>query len=294
MSLKEIKECCSSIDDNTAVFAIQNEHFDCFENLINVGSHLIPKFICDVAIEKNNLKILEWLYEKGFECSAWTFYTAVKEGNLDILKWLKEKNCPWDKHNSCITSIIHGHFEIMEWLFDNGCNFNEEMCGAAAMCGNLNFLKWLREKKCPWDEKTSKFAIYEGHLDILEWINNEKCPFPEDACELAVLKEQIKSLNFLLKKKFPLRNVLIKTLHWKRFDCLEFLLLKKCSFDNEFLNSLKFHWDNFQFEIESYPEIKKFCKNHFENKLFSDTKLNVSNSEIKKNLFFEKTKSLEF
>jgi hypothetical protein len=263
MSLKETKECCLNINDDTAIFAIKNEHLDCFENLMNIGNHLIPKFICDVAIEKKNLKTLKWLYEKGFECSIWTCYTAVKEGQLDILKWLKEKNCPWDEKNCCITAIINGHFEIMKWLFDNKCHFDEEMCGAAAMSGRLDFLKWLRKNKCPWDERTSKFAIYEGNLDILEWIYNEKCPFPEDACELAVLKEKLESLNFLIKNKFPLGDVFIKTIHWKRFNFLDFLLSKQCSFNKTFLNLLNFYWDNFKFEIENYPEIKKICEKNF-------------------------------
>lgn len=81
----------------------------------NIGANYI-----DIAIYKNNFKILDWLLNKGCGFGLKTFSKAAGCGNLKIMKWLLKHKCKLydDTLNSAIT---YGNLNNIKWLISNGC-----------------------------------------------------------------------------------------------------------------------------------------------------------------------------
>ncbi len=69
-----------------------------------------------IAIGTNDIKILDYLYDEGFELQHKVFMTAAKEGNLDILDWLKKENCPYE-----FDELSNGNFNsfVKKWIKEN-------------------------------------------------------------------------------------------------------------------------------------------------------------------------------
>src|SRR5207302_593118 len=80
---------------------------------------------------------------RGFLPCAW----AASNGNLKMLQWLREKGCPWDA-STCSYAAQGGHLEVLQWARDQGCPWDASICAYAANAGHLEILRLLREYGC--------------------------------------------------------------------------------------------------------------------------------------------------
>lgn len=65
------------------------------------------------AAKKNNLVILEWAEQKGYNLSC-VCKIAAKSGNLEILVWLDNHNI-LDTPNATYGAASGGHLHILNW-----------------------------------------------------------------------------------------------------------------------------------------------------------------------------------
>ncbi len=83
------------------------------------------------AIEDNDIKVLEFLLNKGFKIGRKDEYHpirhAAEKGNLAVLKWLRWHGW-WSRDDYIVGLQVaeeNGHMSIREW-FDN--NFDDKPC----------------------------------------------------------------------------------------------------------------------------------------------------------------------
>jgi kynurenine formamidase len=103
-----------------------------------------------MASKKNDLDMVQLLLSKGeFESEEiknnyTIFRCAVPGGNLKILEYLKEKGFAL---SGIDLAALKGNREIIEWFLNNGyiSEFDDETMVAASKYGDLEQLKWLRK-----------------------------------------------------------------------------------------------------------------------------------------------------
>ncbi|SPN79846.1 Ankyrin repeat-containing protein [Brazilian cedratvirus IHUMI] len=172
-------------------------------SLLEACPELAPLYVCAEAIKNNNIKVLQWAYQKGYKPSEYSYFHIVQHvgmemvkcfltngyswsvhsysymaecGRLDLLEYLEKQGCPLTG-DLCAGAAEGGHLEIIKWAMDRGCLLTGNACSGAAGSGHLEVLKWLREHECPWDEWTVLAAAEEGHLEVLKWAIANGCPW---------------------------------------------------------------------------------------------------------------------
>ncbi|SOB74030.1 ankyrin repeat [Cedratvirus lausannensis] len=85
-------------------------------SLLEAYKNFIPSNVCTIAAKENNMQVLQWAKQRGYELDSFIYFYAAKYGNLEMAKWLGKNGCPW----------------------------NESVCTGAAQIGNLEILQWAR------------------------------------------------------------------------------------------------------------------------------------------------------
>ncbi len=144
--------------------------------LRNLGFKLSNRLF-QLAAEKGNIKILDWLRDNDCPWHEQTFLTAINHGDLYLCMWLKRDGCPWDASTFFMAAGKNSKLHILQWLQENGCPWDEQTYYPAVMEGNLDAVRWLRENGCPWDEQTFLAAALQENLDLMKWLLLNNCPW---------------------------------------------------------------------------------------------------------------------
>jgi hypothetical protein len=79
-----------------------------------------PAYVCRIAAEMGNLKIIEWcITQKPFHWDYTICASAAFHGHLEIIKWIKANGFHWDS-TACASAALNNQFETLEWLNKNG------------------------------------------------------------------------------------------------------------------------------------------------------------------------------
>lgn len=109
---------------------------------------------CSYAVLGNNLDLLKWLIQNGYQFNKSSYIEAVRNGNLKILKYLLN---------------LSQHNLNYPWI-------DSTITAEAAKNGKLTILKWLRKKGCRWDEFTTYLAYEYKRINTLKWAIENGCP----------------------------------------------------------------------------------------------------------------------
>lgn len=104
---------------------------------------------CSTLVNEGNLKILEWVVKNNYPEIDSISRTAAKKGNLEILDWYFT-NHVWDD-SICIIAAENCEFKVLEWIKKNNFSWNAGAYGIAKIRHNDNVVKWIIQNDYPYD-----------------------------------------------------------------------------------------------------------------------------------------------
>ncbi len=127
--------------------------------------------LCELAAQRGNLPVLQWLRSHDSEWGQTCRY-AAERGHLEVLKWAHFAGAPLDYvHISYYPALIGGHRDVLAWLGSIGCSLEKAVSGAA-MSGDTDLLDWLKDKRIPFNDDAFSHAGMGGHKSVLNWMRD--------------------------------------------------------------------------------------------------------------------------
>ena len=189
--------------ESAVMKAVKSKNAENLHFLLGYMSTKVPSFLkCNERYAKaaGFTIMLPKLHRLGFKLTKDIFELAVKKNDTRILEWLKKSDCPWDEYTFA-AAAEHGSIDVLRWLLENGCPWNRYTFTKAAKAGNIDTLMWLAENKFTWNKQAFANAVSHGELKVLKWLKENGCPWDEYAFSNAVRSGNIEVLNWL-KKNF--------------------------------------------------------------------------------------------
>jgi hypothetical protein len=170
------------------------------QHLLTKQQCLAPLQLSHYAAHSGSIDMLDWLKAEGW-CAfdTCTCSGAAKGGHLAALQYLHSEGCDWNAEYIARSAASSGSIEVVDWLRQQpdtvidagvmaaavradqigmcehlrsiGCEWDDDACDEAAVCGHSDMLRWLREHGCPWDvgDVCINAAIH-GLTDILDYV----------------------------------------------------------------------------------------------------------------------------
>ena len=167
-----------------AVYQGDLVNFAAFQGSVEILRWLIEEERCELNQKTGrwaglggSVKVLAYLWERGYEIGIKECNGAACGGHLEALAYLRDLDLSpgtWF-YWTCAYAARGGQLEALKWLRDQDppCPWNEETCAEAARWGHLEVLKWARDQDppCPWSrEECREQASRNGHRHIVKWI----------------------------------------------------------------------------------------------------------------------------
>ena len=181
--MKVLHESGCPWDEHVCNLAARNGSIDCLRYVVEHGCELDSYSACECAIENNHLDCLKYLCDHEGACpteeggmTLVDIAIAYFTGDLKILDYLRDKGASCDV-SSCQLAAELGHVECLQHLREGGCPWDKTACEAAACGGHVDCLMYLHEHGCPWDEKTCLGAVDNHQPEILAYLHENGCPW---------------------------------------------------------------------------------------------------------------------
>jgi len=152
------------------------------------------KTMASSIAHSENLKCLQWAYDKGYIFDVNVFKSVFFTGNVKIMEWLMEIGCPYNKlcYSSSDLNIVAGSFkkifaslDMLKLLYHNGCVLTNFISFGAAYAGNLEMLKFIHENALLLSPDIIYYAAQNGHLHIIHYALQHNCTYGADAINIA-------------------------------------------------------------------------------------------------------------
>ena len=204
-------------NSNTCVAAAEGGQLDILKwmakpmlalNNIYVLIPAIPnKSTADMAAQKGNVEMLQWLWEEGCEVDSHSLRYAVENDNIECLEWAAnvDGSLLVDSFGVCWAledAARCGNLRIVQWLHTRGYAGRTRECLVAARGGHLVMLQWLRANGYEWadlgrGEEVCSEAAAGGHLELLQWAYGAGAPCNAYACSRAAEGGHLETLKWL-------------------------------------------------------------------------------------------------
>jgi hypothetical protein len=187
----------------------------------------IETMITTGAAQSGNLRLLRWLYGKGYRVSETAERRAARRGHKHILEWIhvnvhKLSNMTqYDAAEAGQKHIIkyliglglvdcsvygsaaaNGHIKLMRYLNKNGFEARPCAIEAAARHGKKRTILWLRRNGIEWGDKTCKEAAHYS-VGMVKWVLDQGAPWHRDACATAVYAGKCEVVKFAKSMGLP-------------------------------------------------------------------------------------------
>lgn len=175
------------------------------EYLISEGCEADHLSLMDMAVTKNNIFMMQYLYERHHvSLSIWTIIEAVRESTrFAAAQWLIQNGYPLAPGVLDI-AVRTGHVGIMRLLIDAGVPMTgQTVLGTIKDDGTFNctMAKLLMAEGCPLDERFLLQAIRSGAISAIKWGRAQGLPWPADAmAEAAALPGAQAMVEFLVSE----------------------------------------------------------------------------------------------
>ena len=143
--LKILKKKGTNFNENECYYywALLNKQFEIVKwLLINGVKWKVIEFRFIVMYA--DINFIKWLYYNNYSWDSQVILVAIKRNNMEIIEFLYEKKCPLSANCFNYTSNI----QMMEWLIDRNCPINKSVCSSASYLGNLDF-EMVKIKELP-------------------------------------------------------------------------------------------------------------------------------------------------
>lgn len=113
------------------------------------------------AIEINNLRLLNLLYENKFDVPLNLYVVVFQKGNLEILKYCIER-FPVDKNRFLLDSAaIDGNMDCIKYAYDHGFTYSKSFIRLALSSDNIKSVDFAVEHNFP---EVNKYRIFIDNL----------------------------------------------------------------------------------------------------------------------------------
>jgi hypothetical protein len=129
----------------------------------------------------NNVEMLNFICETGYECTEFDFIHAIDRGKKEIVEYLFEKNCPTSR-GVFIAAMKQKDFDFMEKLYSRNCPWDADLYLVA---GDFEDFRWLYAHHCPVDSRFMNRILMWYSRDVLDWAIKNKFPADLDSVRLA-------------------------------------------------------------------------------------------------------------
>lgn len=116
------------------------------------------------AVEFKNIKMLNWLHHKGYECPSQALTVAIMRGYTEIVDWLLEHKCI-PNVKTVNAAVCRGDYELLDLLLKHGAPKDESAVMLAAINKNFNLLKYLDWLNFPLTQNTLKVCSTQEMYD---------------------------------------------------------------------------------------------------------------------------------
>lgn len=144
------------------------------------------------AVKNNNLEMLQWLVEHGYQIEhkidymgyaigSKEYQIALKGGFFQIFKWLHEK---------------YGFFDVVNsYASENASYYAIKYC-------NLEMLKWMVKEGYPIDYDEYYLALEEGFFEIFEWLYENVGKFNVSYSIIKFMVREESWVDWAIEKKY--------------------------------------------------------------------------------------------
>lgn len=236
----------------SSINAIQNDNFECFKLLCEIGykETIYDTCISDCAASVGNLECLEYANKcVGIRWNENTCLAAAENGHVNILKYLYENGCKWDCR-IIIDAILRDNIEILKYAVENGCPWRGDESYFVSMFGSFECFKYihenifelnyymfilaitynddekiayLMENKCPFNDKVCSAAALNGYLNVLKYLHENNCRWDERTCLKAARSGNLECLKYAHESGCPWdERVLYKSRKNKHLKCFKY------------------------------------------------------------------------
>lgn len=157
------------------------------------SEHIGPGIV-SIALQSENLAMLEWLKACGYPLEAFEemgdsiAHVAAMNRKLQVLQWLGVhfgqlfESLNASGETPLLSAASYGHLDAVAWMHAQGASLyartslGRTAAHLAAAGGHLALLTWLAEQGCDIRERTylgytlACMAAKAGHVHILEWL----------------------------------------------------------------------------------------------------------------------------
>ena len=123
----------------------------------------------DEAIVKEDLKLLESLWDKGLTFDDFSGSKAVCAADFRIRDWVLQKKFKPD-YLAYLFAIRRKRFDVLEWLYEYGVPLTTTLANYAVVHNNIYLLEWFESKKVLPDIVGLNCAIKKNLTETVEWM----------------------------------------------------------------------------------------------------------------------------
>ncbi|GMF36270.1 unnamed protein product [Phytophthora lilii] len=129
--------------------------------------------LAEIACERGNLKILDWLYPFGLElCSTIPTRNAVRRRDLALVRWFYRNGY---EVNEPVLLELALDVDVARWLYEHGFQIvSHELAELAANCRNIPLMRWLIERGPPLDLATGTTLVIKYSYFEITWMLAEE------------------------------------------------------------------------------------------------------------------------
>jgi hypothetical protein len=144
--------------------------------------------ICDEAIKKSNLALLQWAHAHSCRLGGNPCLLAAGAGDLIIMQWLRQQAVPWDYEKTVIAAAASGNcdsWRLLEWLQQEAGaapwpqDKLSQLLLEALRAGNTASADWLLEQGAPLPQRLWHYSMYVGPVVLcvagLQWARAKGC-----------------------------------------------------------------------------------------------------------------------
>jgi hypothetical protein len=113
----------------------------------------------------NNVSILCWAMDMGYEVTTNTAEIAAEQGHLEVLRWMHAQGVILNGEVS-MRAASGGHIPVLEFLRSVDCPIGLQCSASAAERGRYDVLLWLKAHGVPWDTWTTAAAARGGRVSL--------------------------------------------------------------------------------------------------------------------------------
>lgn len=100
----------------------------------------IDNFILSHAIQGGQLKVIEYLNNKGYIFTDYDMQYAASKGQLHVMKYLFNRGIPYTEI-IMLSAITGGYYDIVKYLHKHGISYTQLMLKIAKMCKYSNIIE---------------------------------------------------------------------------------------------------------------------------------------------------------